>query len=198
MQQTGNGGNNIIKYNNILTTKINKFRAPINNTNNSNLKNPKQISINISSSQSPENKSVIYHYETVNNDNLNEFKLELVSTSNNNNKKIVYDNNSKLNMQKNIIEFPQTRKEVSSKKINFNEILKVSPKQDSERPVLLMDFLKERYGEEKLSCLISLIEKSNNPIEALNDINSIKGIVGEDYKVAQNFLSILINSSGSR
>lgn len=66
--------------------------------------------------------------------------------------------------------------------------------QANERPLFMINFLKERYGKEKFNNLINKIEESEDPLSLLNDESQIKEIVGEDYSLAIKFLRYVIKS----
>ena len=51
-----------------------------------------------------------------------------------------------------------------------------------------MNFLKEKFGINKFNMLIDLFEKSKNIEENLNDDQLLKFILGDEFKVAKNFL----------
>jgi len=72
-----------------------------------------------------------------------------------------------------------------------NNIRNLIPLTNSYNPKL--NFLKERYGEHKFCKLLELLENSENLNQTLNDNLKIKNIVGEDYKIAKNFLKTISN-----
>lgn len=51
-----------------------------------------------------------------------------------------------------------------------------------------MKFLKEKFGVMKFNMLIDLFEKSKNIEEDINDDIKLKTIIGEEFRVAKNFL----------
>jgi hypothetical protein len=173
---------NISDYTN-LSLKTKKI-----NESTSKKMHSRQISINISSIQSPEHKA-IYHYEE---NNKGELKLDLQQ----------HNQNINSNKPKHVRSISQintsnlpTRKISSSKKINLTEYLSASPKKGNEQPHLYMNFLIDRYGDSKIKKLISLVEDAENPFEILNNIETIKGIVGDDYKIAVKYLMHVIESA---
>jgi hypothetical protein len=82
------------------------------------------------------------------------------------------------------------------KKFSLIDLLQNSSQsaQTNERPLFMMNFLKERYGKEKFNNLINKIEESNNPMTLLEDESQIKAIVGEDYALAIKFLRYVMKA----
>lgn len=176
MQNNSNNinSNNSLNSNNNSNISLSKRLENISKKNHS-----KQISI--SSIQSPEHKAVYFKEENKN------FKIEIHSTKNSHHQR----SQSSLNDNLHLI---NPKKKISyNKKINLQEyLISNSPKKGNEQSYLYMNFLSDRYGEEKIKKLISLVENNLNPFE---DLTQIKDIVGEDYKIAVKFLSNVIDSS---
>ncbi len=179
--------------------KILSSNGHINNNNNSRLnknqKNPKnqQISINISD-QSPSNiikdRGVLKKGDSMKHLHKIQSELGSISRSNFENVEISPVNE---NFQ------PTTTETISgsgNKRFNLIELLKNNSQspQGVERPMFMMNFLKERYGKEKFTNLISMIEESENPFSLLEDESQIKAIVGEDYKLASKFLTYVVKA----
>jgi hypothetical protein len=59
---------------------------------------------------------------------------------------------------------------------------------------LKIKFMKDKY-KEKYNKLIDLIVNSDNPWEVVNDIDRIRGIVGDDFTFAQKFLKFIVSVS---
>jgi hypothetical protein len=76
-----------------------------------------------------------------------------------------------------------------NKKVNFFDIIN-SP-QNNQNVNFKINFLRDRYGD-KFNQLIEIIDKSENALEALEDVNILKGIIGDDYKIAQSFLKFVV------
>jgi hypothetical protein len=75
------------------------------------------------------------------------------------------------------------------KKITFGEI--ISSPQNNQNVNFKLNFLKDRYGD-KFNRLIEVIDKSDDVLEALEDVNAMKQIIGDDYKIAQSFLKFVV------
>lgn len=146
-------------------------------------KGPKQLSLNFTSIQSPEHKTVFYEESQ---DSQSEFKLT------------VHPVNGRV----------QGSKDLSPKK-NFNtdpNVTNFSPSNSgnnypspSKSTNVVLNFLVEQFGESNVNRLIQLVEQSQNPIDLLNgDGRQIQEIVGDKFKIAQNFLKKMIASSDLR
>lgn len=136
---------NILSTNNSTVNSFKQYKENI----KSSKKNPKQISLNITSIQSPEQEAVYFNEE--------KDSTEL----------------------KNKTDLPTNKHINNLFKLNNNSIK--------------INFLIELFGQEKVNKLINLIENSTNPIILLtNDGKEIESIVGDKFKVAQNFLKCLI------
>lgn len=72
---------------------------------------------------------------------------------------------------------------------------KIEINQKSLRSGFILNFLLERYGEEKFSLLIDLLESSDNPLERLKEEEKLKNIVGDDFQIAQKFLRIVFKNT---
>ena len=85
---------------------------------------------------------------------------------------------------------------LSQKKFSLTDLLNNSSQspQSNERPLFMMNFLKERYGKEKFDNLVNLIEESENPLDLLKDESQIQSIIGDDYKLAIKFLKYVMNA----
>jgi len=146
----------------------------------------RHISLNISSIQSSDHEAV---YKIDNIEKLENIEFFYPSNTPDNSKKnkLTPTNgqiiNSKISpkesVMKNVREIPK------STKVHFE--------QDSNliRKTLIRNFLIERYGKEKFSVMYNSILENNKII----DMNIMKTIVGDDYKIAMNYFGYLVNSS---
>jgi hypothetical protein len=75
-----------------------------------------------------------------------------------------------------------------NKRLNFGEII-ASPQNQNVN--FKINFLKDRYGD-KFNKLIEVIDKSDDVLEALENVNAMKQIIGDDYKIAQSFLKFVV------
>ena len=105
-----------------------------------------------------------------------------ISTNSNNNRLSTNSNNT------------NNRLSTNSNNNNIEDI----KKENNMRSGFMLNFLHERYGEEKFSLLIELLETSNNPLETLQDEEKIVNIVGEDFKIAQKFLRIVFKNTPNK
>jgi len=84
---------------------------------------------------------------------------------------------------------------INLKKFSLIDLLQNSSSpQGNDRPLFMMDFLKQRIGKEKFNNLINKIEESENPYSLLEDETQIKEIVGENYQLAINFLKYVMKA----
>ncbi len=83
----------------------------------------------------------------------------------------------------------------SRKKYDINELLLYINSQSQH--LFMMNFLIEKYGEDKINALINKLSESKNPWVFLDDASQIEPIVGEDYKSATNFLKIALKEMKS-
>ena len=81
----------------------------------------------------------------------------------------------------------------NSKIFNFENINDLFHNKDSSSE-LSINFILEKFGNEKTYNLLNLIKNSDNPTEILDDSEKIKVILGEDYKIGQKFLKNNISS----
>lgn len=107
-----------------------------------------------------------------------------------------YQNNSTKHKVRNLTDaLPSTKhRSNSSKKLCFNEILN-SPQNGTNRSGHMINFLKERFGKDKVNHLINYLDSSDNHLETLQKDFELREILGEDYKIAQNFLRYIISNS---
>jgi hypothetical protein len=156
---------------NTTTAKYNKYKETL-----SKKKTPKQISLNITSIQSPEHKAVYYNDTEKYDRDVEKFSAgKIRSTKNTSNPILSKISEENIDIEPNYIPNSAPSKTSSNYKINF---------------------LLDQFGQEKVNKLINLIETSPDPLALLNgDGRDIEAIVGSKFKMAQNFLKIFFVSS---
>jgi NIMA (never in mitosis gene a)-related kinase len=141
----------------------------------------KQISINISSIQSPDLRAV-YRIENV--EGL-EFPSPISSAYKGSNKPVLTPQNLVTNHTNKISPKESLVKKgvPNSTKVGKN---KISQEESPIRKALMRNFLIERYSQDKFDLMYNQVVKSEKI-----DENKIKDIVGDDYKIAANYLRYL-------
>jgi hypothetical protein len=148
-----------------------------------------QVSIDISSIQSPEHKA-IYKVDNISiqhkNEGSNSIK-ENISLDNLSNK----ENSTSLEKHGSneiIFDFQAN----NPKRTKIADVLKNSSN-SSHSPVLMMNFLKSKIGAESFDLLIERIDNSDNQLEFINTSELMKNLLGKDYNQAANIIKIILN-----
>lgn len=140
-------------------------------------KGPKQFSLNITSIQSPEQKAVY----------IKEKQDQRVLISNS------YNSSSATSGKNLSPAFTLYTESSYNSNSNLNSNQNSNSPQISNNTKMVVKFLVEQFGQEKVDELLFLLHNSQNPMEFLNgDGRDIESIVGEKFKIAQNFLKKIV------
>ena len=124
----------------------------------------------------------------------------LVTVNLNSETSILNSNSNLISLSNNYSPIESSNYKSSELNLTKNQIYdkipnKIEINQKSLRSGFILNFLLERYGEEKFSLLIDLLESSDNPLERLKEEEKLKNIVGDDFQIAQKFLRIVFKNT---
>lgn len=149
-----------------------------------------QVSIDISSIQSPEHKA-IYQVDNISIQHKNE------GSNSSNPKEYISLDNLSLKENSTSLEKHNSNEIVfdfnSHKKQKLSELLK-NPSSNNNQG-LMMEFLRTRIGQEAFEAMIESIDNSENPIDFINNSDYLKTLLGKDYNHAASIIKLVLNNN---